>query len=84
MATRVLQQARVLVGPDPHYPGTRPNGQVLVAGTTVQIVGDVSGYPYDAVADPSFCKRDPSPRRFDAAIPAGHKRYCVYIPFMPI
>ena len=81
---RLTQQARVFVGRDPHYPGVRPSGEALTAGTNIQVVGDVAGYPFDAVEDPSFCMRNPPPRRVDRAIPPGHKRYCVYVPFNPI
>jgi hypothetical protein len=82
---RVTQSTKVYVGSDPHWPGVRPNGQALLAGTNVQVVGDVSGYPFDATSDPGFCERDPQPQRKYSSIPAGHqKRYCVYIPFATI
>jgi hypothetical protein len=80
--TRTTQQLKVYVGSDPHYPGVKPNGEALTAGTSIQVVGDVAGYGFDASADPKFCDRDPQPRRTDPPIPAGHeKRYCVYVAF---
>ncbi len=82
---RVTQRAKVFVGRDPHWPGVTPTGQVVVAGTNVQVVGDVAGYGFDASDDPTFCDRDPQPRQRDPRIQSGHeKRYCVYIPFNPI
>jgi len=57
---------------------------VLAAGTQVQIVGDISGFPFDATANPGFCNMLPAPKpqRTYVPIPQGHqKRYCVYLPF---
>jgi hypothetical protein len=81
---RATRDLKVLVGKDPHWPGVTPQGQFLAAGTPIQIVGDISGYPYDATANPDFCRHDPTPQRDLIAFPTGHqKRYCVYIPFNP-
>jgi hypothetical protein len=81
---RATQDLRVFVGQDPHYPGVRPQGGVVVAGTEIRIVGDIAGYPFDATANPSFCNQIPVPQKNLVPVPAGHrKRYCVYVPFSP-
>jgi hypothetical protein len=80
---RTAKDAKVLVGPDPHWPGVVPQGRVLPAGAQIQVAGDVSVYPFDATATPNFCSVDPKPQKDYAPIPPGHeKRYCVYLPFI--
>jgi hypothetical protein len=81
---RATQDLKVLKGSDPHWPGVIPQGGVVAAGTDIRVVGDVSGYPFDATLDPAFCNRDPAPQRTLAPVPDGHKKlYCVYVPFTP-
>jgi hypothetical protein len=81
---RAARDMRVFIGPDPHWPGVRPQGGVVAAGTDIRIVGDVAGYPFDATANANFCSAIPVPQRVLVPIPAGHqKRYCVYLPFSP-
>jgi len=83
---RATTDLRVFVGPDPYYPGVHPQGGIIIAGAQFRIVGDVSGYPFDATANPNFCNGNPPPHKSKALplIPPGHqKRYCVYLPISP-
>jgi|SRR5580700_653074 hypothetical protein len=83
---QAVKDLPVFVGSDPYYPGVHPQGGIVVAGAQFRVVGDVSGYPFDATADPGFCGGNPPPSKSKAlpVIPAGHiKRYCVYLPISP-
>jgi hypothetical protein len=81
---RATRDMRVFIGPDPHWPGVKPQGGVVAPGTDIRIVGDVAGYPFDATANPNFCSAIPVPQKTLVPIPAGHqKHYCVYLPFSP-
>jgi hypothetical protein len=81
---RPTRDLKVLVGADPHWPGVAPSGQFVPTGTPIQVVGDISGYPFDATDNPNFCKQDPKRQREFLQIRADHqKQYCVYIPFNP-
>jgi hypothetical protein len=79
---QATQDLKVLVGSDPVWPGVAPQGGVVAQGTDIRVVGDISGYPYDASKSSTFCNRDPAPQQHLVPIPAGDtKRYCVYLPF---
>jgi hypothetical protein len=81
---RAARDMRVFIGPDPHWPGVRPQGGVVAAGIDIRVAGDVAGYPFDATANPNFCSAIPVPQQSLVPIPPGHqKRYCVYLPFSP-
>lgn len=86
---RAKKDLKVLVGSDPHSPGVKPTGQYVTAGSSIQVVGDISGYPYDATTNPDFCRHDPPyphpSKAYDQVIGPGDRvEYCVYIPFNTI
>ncbi len=76
--------SKVYVGADPGWPGVKPTGEYLLAGTVVQVSGDVSGLGFDAARDPNHCAGDPEPRRNESLGGVTRKRYCVFIPFRPL